>query len=65
MDQSKSTLDWIGEYLDWTQPDGWAVGARSRTSVSTAIASPPCRARSSRWETWERRATCTRRDRPA
>lgn len=22
-----STFDWIGQYLDWTQPDGWAVGA--------------------------------------
>lgn len=27
MNQSKSTFDWIGEYLDWTQPDGWTAGA--------------------------------------
>lgn len=29
MNQSESTYDWVGEYLDWTQPDGWAIGASS------------------------------------
>lgn len=27
MNQIESTFDWIGEYLDWTQPDGWTAGA--------------------------------------
>lgn len=29
MNQSTSTCDWVREYLDWTQPDGWAIGASS------------------------------------
>jgi len=29
MNQSQSTFDWIREYLDWTQPDGWTIGSSS------------------------------------
>jgi hypothetical protein len=39
MNQSKSTFDWIGEYLDWTQPDGWTVGASPHATGGPAQAS--------------------------
>ena len=29
MNPSNSTDDWVGEYLAWTQPDGWTIGAHS------------------------------------
>jgi hypothetical protein len=29
MNPSSGTEDWVGEYLEWTQPDGWTIGARS------------------------------------
>ena len=29
MNQIESTFDWVGEYLEWTQPDGWAIGSSS------------------------------------
>lgn len=39
MNQSKSTFDWVGEYLDWTQPDGWAIGASSHAPGAPAHSS--------------------------
>jgi len=29
MNQFESTPDWVGEYLDWTQPDGWSIDTSS------------------------------------
>ena len=39
MNRSMSSFDWIGEYLDWTQPDGWTVGANPLATGGTVQAS--------------------------
>lgn len=39
MNQSMSTFDWVGEYLDWTQPDGWTVDASPLATLGPAQSS--------------------------
>ena len=39
MNQSESTYDWVGEYLNWMQPDGWTIGPESHPQGGAVHAS--------------------------
>ena len=39
MNQIERTFDWVGQYLDWTQPDGWTINSNSQAFGSPAQSS--------------------------